>query len=179
MEEKGQIRVGTSAFTAAGWEGSFYPAGMRPSEYLSYYATKFETVEVDSTLYRTPAMSSVQGWHAKTPPGFLFAAKVPQICCGPSYVVLIFHRLVSHGLGVEQHHIRSSRHWKPCHMGGWRVLHDGSLASVPHALHRGYKLRRNCIRLGSSRHFNRVLVGSTPGSQAASASAFIAKSVSA
>jgi uncharacterized protein YecE (DUF72 family) len=78
MASKAQIRVGTSAFTAAGWEGSFYPEGMRPSEFLSYYATKFDTVEVDSTFYRTPALTTVQGWYAKTPPGFLFAAKVPQ-----------------------------------------------------------------------------------------------------
>jgi len=88
MAEKAEIRVGTSAFTAAGWEGSFYPAGMKPSEYLSYYATKFDTVEVDSTFYRTPALSTVQGWYAKTPPGFVFAVKVPQLCCGGSYVVL-------------------------------------------------------------------------------------------
>src|ERR1700688_1572961 len=72
------IRVGTSAFTAAGWEHSFYPEGMKPAEYLSYYATKFNTVEVDSTFYRTPALSTVKGWYAKTPKGFLFAAKVPQ-----------------------------------------------------------------------------------------------------
>lgn len=74
-----EIRLGTSAFTAAGWEGSFYPAGMKPAEFLSYYATKFDIVEVDSTFYRTPAISTVKGWYAKTPPGFLFAAKVPQV----------------------------------------------------------------------------------------------------
>jgi uncharacterized protein YecE (DUF72 family) len=79
MAEEAQIRLGTSAFTASGWEGAFYPAGMKPAEYLSYYATKFDTVEVDSTFYRTPAISTVKGWYAKTPPGFLFAAKVPQL----------------------------------------------------------------------------------------------------
>jgi uncharacterized protein YecE (DUF72 family) len=79
MAAKPQIRIGTSAFTAAGWEGSFYPAGMQPAEYLSYYAMKFDTVEVDSTFYRTPALSTVQGWYAKTPAGFVFAAKVPQL----------------------------------------------------------------------------------------------------
>jgi uncharacterized protein YecE (DUF72 family) len=79
MAEDALIRLGTSAFTASGWEGSFYPAGMKPAEYLSYYATKFDTVEVDSTFYRTPAISTVKGWYAKTPPGFLFAAKVPQL----------------------------------------------------------------------------------------------------
>ena len=74
-----EIRVGTSAFTAEGWEGSFYPRGMKPAEYLSYYATQFDTVEVDSTFYRTPALSTVQGWYRKTPPGFVFAVKVPQV----------------------------------------------------------------------------------------------------
>ena len=73
------IRVGTSAFTAAGWEGTFYPAGMQPREFLTCYATKFNTVEVDSTFYRTPARSTIIGWANKTPPGFVFAAKVPQV----------------------------------------------------------------------------------------------------
>jgi uncharacterized protein YecE (DUF72 family) len=73
------IRVGTSSFTAAGWETSFYPAGMKPADYLTYYATKFDTVEVDSTYYRTPAVSTVQGWRTKTPEGFVFALKVPRI----------------------------------------------------------------------------------------------------
>ena len=73
------LRIGTSAFTAAGWPGSFYPDGLPEREYLTYYATKFDTVEVDSTFYRTPSLSTVKGWNAKTPPGFLFAAKVPQV----------------------------------------------------------------------------------------------------
>jgi uncharacterized protein YecE (DUF72 family) len=72
------IHLGTSAFTAAGWEGSFYPVGMKPADYLTYYATKFDTVEVDSTFYRTPAASTVTGWNRKTPEGFIFAVKVPQ-----------------------------------------------------------------------------------------------------
>jgi uncharacterized protein YecE (DUF72 family) len=74
-----EIRVGTSAFTAAGWEGTFYPSGIKPAEYLTYYATRFDAVELDNTFYRTPALSTVKGWYAKTPPGFLFAAKVPQV----------------------------------------------------------------------------------------------------
>jgi uncharacterized protein YecE (DUF72 family) len=73
------IRIGTSAFTADGWVGSFYPKGMKPADFLSYYATKFDTVELDNTFYRTPAISTVQGWNAKTPGGFIFAAKVPQV----------------------------------------------------------------------------------------------------
>jgi uncharacterized protein YecE (DUF72 family) len=73
------VRIGTSAFTAAGWEGSFYPKGLPAKDQLSYYAQHFDTVEVDSTYYRIPALSTVKGWAAKTPAGFIFAAKVPQI----------------------------------------------------------------------------------------------------
>lgn len=37
------------------------------------------TVEVDSTYYHTPSAATVTGWANKTPPGFLLAAKVPQV----------------------------------------------------------------------------------------------------
>ena len=66
-------------FHRGGVGGQLLSGRNEPAEFLSYYATKFDTVEVDSTFYRTPAISTVKGWYAKTPPGFLFAAKVPQM----------------------------------------------------------------------------------------------------
>jgi uncharacterized protein YecE (DUF72 family) len=59
--ETGRIRLGT----AAGWPGSpadpsgthttpFYPAALKRADYLTYYATQFDTVKVDSTFYRVP-----------------------------------------------------------------------------------------------------------------------------
>lgn len=78
MDEEKQTRVGTSAFTAAGWEGSFYPADLPASEYLTYYAQHFDTVEVDSTFYRIPSPKTTRNWYSQTPEGFVFAAKVPQ-----------------------------------------------------------------------------------------------------
>jgi uncharacterized protein YecE (DUF72 family) len=73
------IRLGTSAFTAAGWEGSFYPEGMKPADYLSYYAKHFNSVELDNTFYRAPSKTTVEGWARKTPDSFVFSAKVPQV----------------------------------------------------------------------------------------------------
>ena len=64
--------------TANGWAGSFYRAGMNSRDYLSHYATKFCTVEVDSTFYGTPSASTVTAWNEKTPDNFVFAAKVPR-----------------------------------------------------------------------------------------------------
>ena len=73
------ILLGTSAFTAAGWEGTFYPPGTKPADYLRHYAQHFNSVEVDSTFYRIPSLSTVKGWYEKTPKGFIFAAKIPQV----------------------------------------------------------------------------------------------------
>src|ERR1017187_1398887 len=52
---------------------------MKRADYLTYYATRFSTVEVDSTFYRAPLPSTVRGWASKTPDGFVFAAKVPRV----------------------------------------------------------------------------------------------------
>ena len=73
------LLLGTSAFTANGWAGAFYPPGMKPREFLSFYAKQFRTVEIDSTYYGTPSASTVTSWYEKTPPDFVFAAKVPQV----------------------------------------------------------------------------------------------------
>src|SRR5438552_16455798 len=72
------IRLGTSSFTATGWQGSFYPKGLRPTDYLSYYGQHFDTVGIVSTFYATPHVSVVRSWNAITTEGFLFAVKVPQ-----------------------------------------------------------------------------------------------------
>ena len=74
----GEIRLGTSSFTADGWNGSFYPKGTRSSDYLGYYSSRFDTVEVDSTFYRCPTIEAVRNWALKTPPGFIFSLKVPR-----------------------------------------------------------------------------------------------------
>jgi len=72
------ILLGTSSFTATGWQGSFYPEHMRSRDFLSYYANQFQTVEIDSTFYGTPSASTVTSWSEKTPLDFSFAVKVPQ-----------------------------------------------------------------------------------------------------
>jgi uncharacterized protein YecE (DUF72 family) len=73
------ILLGTSSFTATGWEGSFYPKGWRSADYLSFYAEHFHTVEVDSTFYACPSPQTVSNWASRTPEGFVFSLKVPQV----------------------------------------------------------------------------------------------------
>ena len=70
----GDLLCGTSSWSERTWEGVFYPTGTPPAQYLTFYATCFPTVEVDSTYYRVPSRKLVAGWAAKTPAGFVLAA---------------------------------------------------------------------------------------------------------
>jgi uncharacterized protein YecE (DUF72 family) len=72
------LLLGTSSFSEADWVGAFYPEGTKPGDYLSHYASKFRTVEVDATYYAIPARRTVEGWAAKTPEDFIISAKFPR-----------------------------------------------------------------------------------------------------
>ena len=64
--------------TIAGGETIFYPRGTRTGEMLSLYSQIFNTIEVDSTAYGTPALSTIEGWLSATPADFSFSLKVPR-----------------------------------------------------------------------------------------------------
>lgn len=76
---RGRIRLGTQGWNYEAWMGVFYPSGTRAPDYLSVYARAFETVEVDSTFYAIPPATTISGWTARTPPGFIFSLKLPQV----------------------------------------------------------------------------------------------------
>jgi uncharacterized protein YecE (DUF72 family) len=59
-------------------ERVFYPQGTRAADMLEVYARAFATVEVDSTFYAIPPVSTFEGWAKRTPPGFTFSLKLPQ-----------------------------------------------------------------------------------------------------
>ena len=75
----GRIRLGTQGWNYDAWVGVFYPSGTRPADFLSVYARAFDTVEVDSTFYAIPPAATISGWVARTPPGFMFSLKLPQV----------------------------------------------------------------------------------------------------
>jgi uncharacterized protein YecE (DUF72 family) len=58
--------------------GPFYPSGTKSTDYLTVYAERYDTVEIDATYYAVPAERTVEGWALKTSPGFLVAAKFPR-----------------------------------------------------------------------------------------------------
>jgi uncharacterized protein YecE (DUF72 family) len=73
------VRIGTCGWSYQDWAGVFYPESMASGDFLAYYADRYPVVEVDNTFYRTPSPKMVEAWRDKTPDGFGFCLKVPQV----------------------------------------------------------------------------------------------------
>jgi uncharacterized protein YecE (DUF72 family) len=69
------VRIGTCSWADEALSKHWYPRGTPAKERLSYYAERFSTVEVDSTFYRVPERSTVEGWAERTPAGFVMHVK--------------------------------------------------------------------------------------------------------
>jgi len=74
----GRIRIGTSGFSYKEWRPAFYPADLPEREFLHFYATRFTSVEIDSTFYRMPNAKTIDAWKNATPEDFQFAVKMSQ-----------------------------------------------------------------------------------------------------
>ena len=72
------IRIGTSGFSYKEWKQNFYPPDLAAAGFLSYYATRFDAVEIDSTFYRMPTPQTLDAWAEATPAHFRFAIKSSQ-----------------------------------------------------------------------------------------------------
>jgi uncharacterized protein YecE (DUF72 family) len=72
-----EIFVGASGWSYPSWKPGFYPAGTDSRDFLAHYAQQFRTVELNTTGYRLPAEEQFRRWAAQTPPGFVFAPKLP------------------------------------------------------------------------------------------------------
>ena len=71
----GEIRVGISGWSYAGWRGDFYPRGLPQRQELTYAAERMGSVEINGSFYSLQRPSSYLSWRDATPPAFLFAVK--------------------------------------------------------------------------------------------------------
>jgi uncharacterized protein YecE (DUF72 family) len=72
------VYAGTSGWSYPSWKPQFYPAKLASAKFLSYYATRLNTVEVNYTFRRFPTEKLLTGWVAATPEHFRFAMKAHQ-----------------------------------------------------------------------------------------------------
>lgn len=71
------IHIGLSGYSYKPWQGTdrFYPSTLKQAEFLRYYTTRYDTVELDGVWYRFPSQAAVQAWVDQTPSEFVFCPK--------------------------------------------------------------------------------------------------------
>lgn len=78
MNALGRARVGCSGWSYRDWRNLVYPAGLTPKEWFGCYTLLFDTVELNTTFYRLPTSTAVEGWAAAAPPDFVDTLKLGQ-----------------------------------------------------------------------------------------------------
>src|SRR5689334_18729202 len=73
-----KLLAGTSGYSFKEWKGTFYPADLKADGMLSFYSTKFPTLEINNTFYRLPKESVLLEWASQVPEQFLFSIKASQ-----------------------------------------------------------------------------------------------------
>lgn len=100
-----RVRIGCSGWSYDDWRGPFYPPELKAKDRLAFYASRFDTAELNASFYRLPSPAAVAGWAAAVAPGFVFAWKVSRYIthnkkladCQDS-IALVFGRMA--GLGA-------------------------------------------------------------------------------
>jgi len=74
----GDTYAGTSGWAYASWKPEFYPAKLSAARFLSHYAERLNSVEVNSTFRQIAGEESLLRWAEATPGDFRFAVKAHQ-----------------------------------------------------------------------------------------------------
>lgn len=72
------VRIGCSGWAYKDWRGPFYPSDVKVKDHLAFYATQFDTAEINASFYRLPSEKAVAAWRDGVPDGFLFAWKASR-----------------------------------------------------------------------------------------------------
>jgi uncharacterized protein YecE (DUF72 family) len=73
-----EVRIGCSGWQYRHWRGTFYPPDLPQLRWFDYYASQFDTVEINNTFYRLPEATTFAAWNKRAPAGFLYAVKASR-----------------------------------------------------------------------------------------------------
>jgi uncharacterized protein YecE (DUF72 family) len=74
-----KIYAGTSGWAYTSWRPKFYPAKLGSADFLNFYASRLNSVEVNYSFLHSLTRKMLTEWIAATPANFTFAVKVPQM----------------------------------------------------------------------------------------------------
>src|SRR4051812_35984128 len=99
-----EYRIGCSGFYYPAWKNKFYPTGLQPKHWLTFYSSVFNTVELNGTFYRKPKPEDLKKYAAATPDDFTFSVKVNRFITHITRLkdkqsILDFQNLIRDALG--------------------------------------------------------------------------------
>ena len=74
-----QILIGTSGYDYPEWRGVFYPQNLKRKDFLSYYASQFNALELNNTFYNMPTAERMQGFYEKSGGQLQFSIKANRL----------------------------------------------------------------------------------------------------
>ena len=69
------ILIGTCGYFYDDWKGTFYPPGLPKSDWLAFYAGRFQALELNSSYYAIPSQPLIRTLVENTPAGFQVVVK--------------------------------------------------------------------------------------------------------
>lgn len=82
-----QILIGTSGYDYPEWKGFFYPQDLKRKDFLPYYATRFNALELNNTFYNMPTADRLLSFWERSEGQLQFSVKA--------------NRLLTHEVGAD------------------------------------------------------------------------------
>ena len=73
------ILIGTSGYDYPEWKGIFYPPELKRADFLSYYATQFNALELNNTFYNMPTAERLLSFYDRSEGKLDFSIKANQL----------------------------------------------------------------------------------------------------
>lgn len=74
-----QILIGTSGYDYPEWKGVFYPEDLKRKDFLAYYSTVFNALELNSTFYNMPAKERIISFYERSGGRLSFSVKASRL----------------------------------------------------------------------------------------------------
>ncbi len=87
MKTDSAILIGTSGYDYPEWKGVFYPEDLKRKDFLSFYATQFNALELNSTFYNMPTAEKMLSFYERSEGKLNFSIKA--------------NRLLTHEIGTQ------------------------------------------------------------------------------
>ncbi len=74
-----RILIGTSGYDYPEWRGIFYPSDLKRSDFLQYYASQFNALELNNTFYNMPTAGRMLSFYEKSKGRLQFSVKANRL----------------------------------------------------------------------------------------------------